>query len=148
MQFRSSKVVLRVCDFMRHTHFTFASAPPLGALSAGAGVVGGLRELSVNSARVKHGLATSCDVARSVCRPVDDLVGRPTPTYGSSGYGYRSSYSLPGYSSQPYRAPAQQIVVDLNDKGSMLQGLKAAGSTPQEVLDQITLTMADGPGGG
>ena len=79
------------------------------------GALDGLKSLSLNTRAARQAAVTSCEVARSLCKPVDELVGRRVSV--SSGT-YRPAPSL---SSVPRTASAWEqqaragLVPNLND---------------------------------
>lgn len=148
MRFSNTKLFSRASQFLRETHFVVTGVPSLGSLNRAGGIASGLNEFRHNSAAVKGTLVTTCDVARSLCKPVDDLAGRRG--YGSYGYSspYRGGWG--GMSSPAASAtrPAAPVGVNLDDKGALLQSLKAQNlPTPDEILSQYAANLADGPGG-
>lgn len=127
MRLMSSKLAQRAQVFLRETHFVVTGVPSLGALHEAGSIIGGLNEMRQNSARLRAGLVTTCDVARSVCKPVDDLAGR-RPTYGGYGYGH-NSYTPPRPAWTPQPVPAATGTwINLDDKASMIRG--AASGLP------------------
>lgn len=118
MRLMNSELVRRAQVFLRETHFVVTGVPSLGNLQQAGGILSGLAEMRQNSESLKAGLVTGCSVARSVCKPVDDLVGRhPVNSRGyvSSGYG----------PARPVWTPinAAPTWIDMDDKAAMIRAM-------------------------
>jgi hypothetical protein len=75
----------------------------------------GLKAMQISSNALKKGAVTACDCARSVCKPVDDLLKRPSSPYAYNPYRTYSGYSQPQYTPvlQSSYAPQLPPMIDL-----------------------------------
>lgn len=92
-----------------------------------------LAQMNSQKDAMKGTLVTTCDVARSLCKPVDDLAGR-TRAYG--GYPTYSTFSRPPL-------PVTQYAMDMSDKGALMQAAKMV-SAPGEALIAEAKEIASG----
>lgn len=128
----------RLRQWFNEGFWSVTTIPSLGSLSGGANVLSTLAQMNTQKEAVKGTLVTTCDVARSLCKPVDDLAGRTKSYSGYTAYPYpqhRPIYSQP----QPFLTQ----VVDMSDKGALMQAAKAAASSDASLLAEAK-QIADG----
>ncbi len=124
---RAKNLLKRINQFRSDTFFISTGIPGLvGPLAAAANAAGGLKNLSVTANTAKKGAQTGCEICRSVCKPVDDLVGRPKPS--STVWGAPAASSA-----RPLFAPAPQVFYPAPQSTAEIMANVAQGMPP--VLD-------------
>lgn len=129
----------RLRRYLKECHFVFTSVPNLSSMVGQTGnLASALSQFGQSTNQVKHGLVTSCDIARSLCKPVDDLAGR-------RGYGYGYGSYSPYYGTPSYGAPRPVVTpmpvgINFDDKSALL----AATKQPVENLIAEASAIADG----
>lgn len=102
-----------------NTYFNVSGLPVLASpLARLNDLIDGVKGISMSTNAVRTGAVTSCQIARSVCKPVDDLLGKGTG-YSSQGY-------YPQYRPAVYTTPQAVIppgVFGL-DQGTLMSELK------------------------
>jgi hypothetical protein len=133
---KRKKLASSLQRFLHKTNFNFTSIPAVGG--GGASLVGTLQTLNDVRQRTKAAqqtAVTACDIARSVCKPVDDLMRsgvRPQMGYYSPQTPYWASQSAFPYQSTGGLVQAAQA------------GISAGTNATRLVADQVIETLADG----
>lgn len=141
MSSRSKKLAASVRQFLRRTDFNFVSIPAVGGGGANlASTISAINDVRRKSRAAQATAVTACDIARSVCKPVDDLMRsgvRPTSGY----YGGYSSYS--NYA--PYWSPQTALPASPVGLAQIAQtGVANGAAATRLVTDQVIETLADG----
>ena len=100
----------KLLQFQSETFFITTGLPgivgPMASLNTFAE---GVRAMQISGNAFKKGAVVACDCARSVCKPVDDLLKRPSsPLY------YNARQYQPSYSTAHHYTPVMSPMYEMN----------------------------------
>lgn len=123
------KSITRLRQWFNEGFWSVTTVPSLGSLAGqGSSLMGSLAQMNGQKEVVKTSLVTTCDVARSLCKPVDDLAGRT-----------RAFSSYPSYGTYPkYAAPmTSPLIVDASSKSALMTAAKTVAAPSEAILAEV-----------